>query len=89
MAVLEALAVGLPVVLSADCGLARAVEKSGCGIVVNDGLTAFTAAVRGILADPGLAREMGERGRMLVRREFSMSAVGDRLIDVYSQTIGN
>jgi glycosyltransferase involved in cell wall biosynthesis len=89
MAVLEAMSVGLPVVLSTDCGLAQIVQRSGCGIVVNDGLAAFTAAVREILADPGLAREMGERGQMLVRREFSMSAIGDRLIDVYSQTIGN
>jgi glycosyltransferase involved in cell wall biosynthesis len=83
------MSVGLPVVISADCGLAQAVEQSGCGIVVSDGLSAFTAAVRAILADPGLAREMGERGRMLVRREFSMSSVGDRLVEVYSQTIGN
>jgi glycosyltransferase involved in cell wall biosynthesis len=89
MAVLEAMSVGLPVVLSADCGLAQVVRQSGCGIVVNDGLAAFTAAVKAILADPGLAREMGERGQMLVRREFSMSAIGDRLIDVYSQTIAN
>lgn len=89
MAVLEALSVGLPVVLSQDCGLAPAVDEERCGIVVGDGSASFSDAVKSILADPGLARAMGDRGRMLMRRKFGMSAIGDRLIDVYSQTYGN
>lgn len=89
MAVLEAMSVGLPVVLAADCGLAQVVEQEGCGIVVGDGSATFSDAVRRILANPGLAREMSDRGRTLVRRDFGMSSIGDRLTDVYSQTFGN
>jgi glycosyltransferase involved in cell wall biosynthesis len=64
MSVLEAMSVGLLVVISADCGLAPV----------------FVAAVKRILADRGLARAMGELGRQAAQNDFCMHAVGDRLI---------
>jgi glycosyltransferase involved in cell wall biosynthesis len=84
MSVLEAMSLGLPVVISADCGLAPLVERSGCGIVANGETPAFAAAVKSILSDRLLARAMGDRGRHTVRSDFGMRAIGDRLILIYS-----
>jgi glycosyltransferase involved in cell wall biosynthesis len=86
MSVLEAMSVGLPVVVSADCGLAPLVERARCGIVTNGEMPAFAAAVKSIVADRLLARAMGERARETARSDFGMRAVGDRLVHVYTES---
>jgi glycosyltransferase involved in cell wall biosynthesis len=87
MSVLEAMSVGLPVVVSADCGLAPLVERARCGIVTDGGMPAFAAAVKSILSDRLLARAMGERARETARSEFGMRAIGDGLMDVYMEFV--
>jgi glycosyltransferase involved in cell wall biosynthesis len=87
MAVLEAMSVGLPVVVSPDCGLAPLVEGARCGIVTDGEFPAFAAAVKSILTDRLLARAMGERARETARNDFGMRAIGDRLIDVYTECL--
>jgi glycosyltransferase involved in cell wall biosynthesis len=84
MSVLEAMSVGLPVVVSADCGLGPLVERARCGVVTDGQTLAFVAAVRSILNDQLLARAMGERARETARSNFGMHAIGERLIDIYS-----
>jgi glycosyltransferase involved in cell wall biosynthesis len=88
MSVLEAMSVGLPVVVSADCGLAQLVERTHCGVVVEPEVPALAAAVESILADPSLARAMGGRARDTVRTELRMTEVGDRLMDTYTGLVG-
>jgi glycosyltransferase involved in cell wall biosynthesis len=88
MSVLEAMSVGLPVVVCADCGLAQLVERTGCGVVVDHQVSALAAAVGSLLADPSLARAMGGRARNTVRAELGMHAVGDRLLDTYADLVG-
>jgi glycosyltransferase involved in cell wall biosynthesis len=83
MSVLEAMSVGLPVVLSAGVKLAPLVDRVRCGIVTDGEMPELAAAVKSILSDRLLAQAMGERGRETVRSEFSMRAIGDRLMDVY------
>lgn len=83
MSVLEAMSVGRPVVIHADCGLAPIVEAARCGIVVDGGPDVFAAAVRSILADRDAGRAMGDRGRTAARMDFGMGSIGDRLMNVY------
>ncbi len=84
MSVLEAMSVGLPVVIAADCGLAPMVEETGCGVVTDGQSQAFVTAVRQILTDELLARTMGKRGREAAHTKFGMPAIGQRLLDIYS-----
>jgi len=88
MSVLEAMSVGLPVVVSEDCGLAHLVERTDCGVVVEPEVPALAAAVESILADPLLARAMSGRARDTVRTELCMAEVGDRLVDSYIGVVG-
>jgi glycosyltransferase involved in cell wall biosynthesis len=85
MSMLESMSVGLPVVVSADCGLAPLVTRAGCGIVTDGEMPAFAAAVKTILGDESLARTMSERARETAHSEFSMGAVAERLITVYNE----
>jgi glycosyltransferase involved in cell wall biosynthesis len=87
MSVLEAMSVGLPVIVSSDCGLAQLVERTGSGLVTDPQVPALASAVESILADPALARAMGDRGRATVRTEFTMRTIGDRLVSAYTEVL--
>jgi glycosyltransferase involved in cell wall biosynthesis len=87
MSVLEAMSVGLPVIVSSDCGLAQLVERTGSGLVTKPQIPSLASAVQSILADPVLARAMGERGRATVRTEFTMRTVGDQLVSAYTEVL--
>ena len=84
MAVLEAMSVGLPVVVSPDCGLAPAIRDTGSGQVANGTVQDLASAVCTVLAD---ADEYGRRARDTARRDFSMTAVANRLVAIYRQAI--
>ncbi|MGW0023002.1 glycosyltransferase [Rhodococcus sp. NPDC003383] len=89
MSVLEAMSVGLPVVITDDCGLASVVERTGSGIVTDPAVPALAAAVETVLAERELARAMGERGRAVAHADFGMQPVVERLQDVYSRLLGS
>jgi len=84
MSVLEAMALGLPVVVTDSCGLAPLVRVCGGGIVVDDSLEALTEAVAALLSDPDEATAMGLRGRRHVQEHLSMTEIARRLENAYS-----
>lgn len=87
--VMEAAAMGLPVVAS---------DIRGCREVVRDGKTgllvaprdaaALAAALGSLIDDPERRRSMGEAGSRHVRAEFDAAAVRDRLVDYYRRIVG-
>jgi len=87
MSVLEAMSVGVPVVITTDCGLARLVQRTRSGIVSDPDVAALAAATASVLADRSLAEAMGRRGRESVHTELGMRAVGDRLVDTYTELV--
>jgi glycosyltransferase involved in cell wall biosynthesis len=84
MSVLEAMSVGLPVVITNSCGLASAVTEIGCGIVVDDTRDSLIAAVTTLLRDDALAKRMGRAGARASRDRFGMPAIAEALVRVYS-----
>lgn len=87
MAALEAMAAGVPVVLGPGVGLAAAVEEAGAGLVCERAPEAFAGAVASLLAQPELARAMGERGRRLVADRFSWPVIAAATRVVYECAI--
>ncbi|MBU8823740.1 glycosyltransferase [Mycolicibacterium goodii] len=87
MSVLEAMSVGLPVVVTDDCGLAPIIEQCGCGAVTDPTVTGLVAAVSSILRDRRRAKSIGDRGREIVLERFGMRRVGDRLVSTYSDAL--
>jgi glycosyltransferase involved in cell wall biosynthesis len=84
MSVLEAMSVGLPVVVTDTCGLAPLVARTGAGIVTDASLSSLVGAVRSLLADPAAARRMGRAGRDVARRELGMDAIAHTLEELYA-----
>jgi len=83
MAVLEAMSVGLPVVITDSCGLAPAVKSNESGIVVDSTEESFTDALKRLLSDDALRANMSKNARQAVKDSFSMSAVADELEGIY------
>ncbi|MFE2327451.1 glycosyltransferase [Streptomyces sp. NPDC059385] len=86
MSVLEALAVGAPVVVTRSNGLARDVGAAGAGRVVDPGPAGVSAAVLSLL-DPAVNAEASRAARKLADGSFSMDAVLDTLLPVYADAV--
>src|SRR4029453_422980 len=80
--VLEAMAAGRPVVVSADVGVSDLVRESGCGIVIDGGAEQLGGAIAPLAADTGTGDAMGTRGRAAAAR-YSWNSVAAQMEKVY------
>ncbi len=86
VAVLEAMATGLPVVASAVGGIPEALEPGRTGLLVPpDDPVALAAALGELARDRERAQQMGKAGRERVLAEFSMEALTERYERLYDQ----
>ena len=86
MAVLEALAAGMPVVLSPGCNMDEVADWDA-GYVVEPSAEVFAAKLQALLDDGGLRREMGANARRLVAEKYSWENVAGELERVYAALI--
>jgi glycosyltransferase involved in cell wall biosynthesis len=82
IAALEAMAMGIPIVVTPGCNL-PAVEQRGAGLLVEREIEALSGGLRRLLASPAQWPEMGRRGQAWVAADFSWPAVAAQLEDVY------
>jgi glycosyltransferase involved in cell wall biosynthesis len=76
---LEAMAAGRPVILSARGESARLIESEGAGVVVEpENPAALAATVTELAADPSRRAHLGAAGRRAVERRFGRDAWLDR-----------
>jgi glycosyltransferase involved in cell wall biosynthesis len=88
LGVLEAMALGVPVIASRAGGLVDIVEDEVSGLLVPPGdPAALSAAIQRLLGDRELARRLGEAGRQRALRQFSLDRMLDRLIATYSEVL--
>ena len=83
VAVVEAMAAGIPVVISDQIGIHRIVAEGRAGLVTACSARALSEALIKVLSDPAAARAMGERGRQVARNEFSVPVVSAKLVSLY------
>jgi glycosyltransferase involved in cell wall biosynthesis len=82
MVLLEAMAVGRPVVATRVGGVSEAVEPEETGLLVPPkDEAALAAALLRLAANPGLRRRLGENGRQRHRECFGI----DRMVEEYAQ----
>jgi len=84
LALLEAMACGLPVVGYAIDGLSDVVEDGRHGLLVPKGDTAaLAAACRRLVEDPELRERLGRSGRELVEQRFGFDRTIEQLLELY------
>lgn len=83
LSIVEAMACGVPVLVSRHVNIAEEIEAAGAGWVTSLDRARLLETLRGVLAaDDELARR-GQAGRELVRRRFVWPAVAVELTELY------
>jgi glycosyltransferase involved in cell wall biosynthesis len=87
VAVVEAMAVRLPVLVSDQVGICREIAQAAAGIVVPCDPADIGNAMTHVLENPDLAERLGRNAEMLVRSRFSIETVTDQLISMYDRVL--
>ncbi|MDC0682805.1 glycosyltransferase family 4 protein [Sorangium atrum] len=84
LAVLEAMARGLPVVVTPVGGVPEVVRHEEHGLIVPvDGHDALADAIERLASDPALGRRLGEAGHVRVRDDFSFEKMTRKYEQLY------
>jgi glycosyltransferase involved in cell wall biosynthesis len=86
VAVLEALASGVPAVLSPECHFPE-VASEGAGLIAERTPAVWAAAVRDLLLDPARRQRMRERARDLVSRRYTWTRIAADMDAAYRSAI--
>jgi len=84
IALLQAMALGLPVVAARVGGVPELVRDDVDGVLVDDG-PSLTAALRTLAAESQRRSELGGAARARVRERYTVDACADRLLAVYGR----
>jgi glycosyltransferase involved in cell wall biosynthesis len=87
IAVVEAMAAGVPVVVSGGVPLADRIVDAGAGWRCGTDAASVESAIRQALTAEVDRQAIGERGRELVKSEYSVEAMGRRLKALYAQIL--
>jgi glycosyltransferase involved in cell wall biosynthesis len=82
--VVEAMALGLPVVCSDLAPLREVVEDGGTALVVPPGAPeALRGALETLLRDSDLRRRLGDRGRQVFLEQFTLAGTAEQMVALY------
>ena len=87
LVVAEAMATGVPVVISDQVNIWPEVSQADAGLVVPCDPQATAEALRTLLDDPTRAQQMGRNGRKWVAEHLSWNVVGTQMIRVYEEIV--
>lgn len=88
-AVIEAMALEVPVVVSDHPALAEVVDQGAAGVVVRRGDRAdLTASILRLLDDPGAAATLGAAGHRRFTERYELGAVVDQMAALYRRVAG-
>lgn len=84
---LESMAAGTPVITYDQGGMVDIFKDENVGAVVSGGANDFIAAIVRLLKDHSLRFSMGKCGYDLIKRTYSLSAMGDRYLAFYQKLL--
>lgn len=87
MSALEAMATGVPILVSEGIPVGRWAQMVGAGRVVPCTKEAFRQAALELLSKPEELKIMGQRGQDLVRQHFDSKAVAQRMLAQYKAIV--
>jgi len=83
IAAVEALAAGLPCIVSDEVAIAPDIEKAGAGVVTSTDPRDLAASIRRLQGDKKLCFVMSAAARILAEENFSLDVMGVRLEALY------
>jgi glycosyltransferase involved in cell wall biosynthesis len=85
--VAEAMAMGCPVVVSAQAGIASLIAAERAGLVTSCEPPQLAAVIADLLADPERRQALGQRGLATVRAKLSWAGVAEQMEHLYARVI--
>lgn len=85
VAVVEAMACGLPVVISDQVGIHPQVSKAGAGLIVPCEVEPLAQALNRLVVDDNYRRHVGEAASALAKAEFSIEAMTRAMVEIYER----
>jgi glycosyltransferase involved in cell wall biosynthesis len=85
MAAAEAMAAGLPVVISEKVGLSRYIAQTGAGQVVSLEVQCVAQGLATLLQQPEALGEMGLRARQVAVEAFDLTVVAQKVMEAYAE----
>jgi len=86
ISILEAMACGLPVVVTKECNFPE-VEEIGAGKVIDPDAGQLSEALIELLENQELCKEMGKRGKRLIQQKYTWDKVADKMIIAYEEIL--
>jgi glycosyltransferase involved in cell wall biosynthesis len=83
----EAMAAGVPVLVSENVGICREVEMDGAGLVVPVQVDAIAEALENLLLRPDLLEHMGRRAHVSARQRYDIRQVGRTMAKAYEDVL--
>jgi glycosyltransferase involved in cell wall biosynthesis len=87
LAVVEAMAANLPVIISDRVNIWREVQAAGAGRVIPADAPALADQILNLLDNPEAATYMGQKGRSLVQERFQWPRIARSLVEAYERII--
>jgi glycosyltransferase involved in cell wall biosynthesis len=87
IAPVEAMAAGLPAVISDQVGISAEALEYDAGLVVPCDVEAISSAMTRLLYDPGLRSRLSGNARKLVNERFSLGAMSNSVVMLYEQVL--
>ncbi|MEO0241395.1 MAG: glycosyltransferase, partial [candidate division WOR-3 bacterium] len=87
LAVLEAMACGKPCVISNKVGIYKEVKKYNAGIIVETNSRSLYNGIQILLKDENLKRKISENAKKIVKNEYDIEKVAEKMIKVYEDIL--
>jgi len=87
MSVIEAMYMGLPVVVTENIGIPEIIRESSSGIIVKKKQNEIADALINLFKDMDKAKEMGEMGRQYIMNNLTIDKAAERMIEIYEKIL--
>jgi len=87
VAVIEAMACGLPVVISDKVGISNEIKSNNAGIIVQTNTESVYEGMKRLLEDDNLRKTISENGRRLIKEYYNIEKVADKMIEMYKEAV--
>lgn len=87
MSVIEAMACGIPVVITDKVGISGDLQENHAGVIVECNEDSIYQGIRSILDNENLAQELSLNGNKMVEKYYSIEKVADKMIKIYEEVL--
>jgi glycosyltransferase involved in cell wall biosynthesis len=87
LAVVEAMACGLPVVISNKVGIHREIQENNAGIVVECNVESLYQGIKFVLDNKDYTRQLSMNGKRLVADYYDIDKVINKMLEIYREIV--